>query len=133
MLEVPRADGGAVRRAPGRGDKAGLTVTLVTAAASEGRNYTYLLECADGSLYCGWTNDLEKRVSAHNAGRGAKYTRSRRPVRLVYQEAFATKEEAMRREWELKQLTRAQKKRLIEAGSREKPESGKNVTFPEAR
>ena len=56
-------------------------------------NYTYLLECSDGTLYCGWTNDLEKRVKAHNSGRGAKYTKSRRPVRLVWYETFETKEE----------------------------------------
>ena len=59
-------------------------------------NYTYLLECSDGTLYCGWTNDLEKRVKAHNSGRGAKYTKSRRPVRLVWYETFETKEEALR-------------------------------------
>ena len=56
-----------------------------------GRNYAYLLRCADGTLYCGWTNDLEKRVVAHNAGTGAKYTKSRRPVELAYCEAFAAK------------------------------------------
>ena len=64
-------------------------------------NYTYLLECSDGTLYCGWTNDLEKRVNAHNSGRGAKYTKPRRPVRLVWYETFETKEEAM----EEKQVT----------------------------
>ena len=85
-----------------------------------GENFTYILRCADGSYYTGWTNDLEKRVRTHNAGQGAKYTRSRRPVRLVYQEAFDTKEEAMRREWELKQLTRAQKNRLIQEAGRQK-------------
>ena len=79
----------------------------------EHKNYTYILECADKSYYCGWTNDLDKRVQAHNEGKGGKYTRAHRPVRLVYQEAFATKEEAMRREWEIKQLTRADKERLI--------------------
>ena len=60
--------------------------------------YTYILECKDGSLYTGWTNDLTRRVKAHNEGRGAKYTRSHRPVRLVYFESFATKEEALARE-----------------------------------
>ena len=55
-------------------------------------NYTYLLECADHTLYCGWTNDLEKRVKAHNSGLGAKYTKPRRPVKLVYFEEFETKE-----------------------------------------
>ena len=78
-------------------------------------NYTYLLRCADGTLYCGWTNDLEKRVAAHNAGAGAKYTKPRRPVELVYFETFATKQEAMRREAEIKSLTRQEKLSLIEA------------------
>lgn len=80
-------------------------------------NYTYLLQCADGSIYCGWTNHLEARVQAHNLGKGAKYTKSRRPVRLVYYEVFATKQEAMRREWALKQLTRAEKLKLIQRGN----------------
>ena len=53
-------------------------------------NYTYLLECSDGTLYCGWTNDLEKRVKAHQGGQGAKYTRAHRPVELVYHEVYAT-------------------------------------------
>lgn len=76
-------------------------------------NYTYILRCADGTLYTGWTNDLEKRLSAHNSGGGAKYTRSRRPVELVYFETYDTKEEAMSREWYIKRLTREQKKELI--------------------
>ena len=60
-------------------------------------NYTYILKCSDGSLYTGWTNHLEERVKAHNEGRGAKYTRGRRPVELVYSERLETKEEALRR------------------------------------
>lgn len=76
-------------------------------------NYTYLLECADQTLYCGWTNNLEKRLKAHNSGTGAKYTKPRRPVVLVYYEEFETKEEAMRREAAIKKLTRQEKKRLI--------------------
>lgn len=81
--------------------------------------YTYILECGDGSLYTGWTNDLARRVKAHNAGRGAKYTRSHRPVRLVYFESFATKEEALAREAAIKRLTRAAKLALIDtAGKR---------------
>ena len=76
-------------------------------------NYTNLLECADNTFYCGWTNDLEKRVDAHNSGQGAKYTKPRRPVVLVYYEEFQTKEEAMRREWAIKRLTRKEKERLI--------------------
>ena len=77
-------------------------------------NYTYILECADGTYYCGWTNDLEKRVKVHNEGKGGKYTRARLPVKLVYHEEFETKEEAQSREWHIKQLSRAQKKSLIE-------------------
>lgn len=70
-------------------------------------NYAYLLRCADGSLYAGWTNDLDARVRAHNTGAGGKYTRSRLPVELVYFESFETREQAMSREWHLKRLTRA--------------------------
>ena len=77
-------------------------------------NYTYILRCADGTLYTGWTNDLARRVAVHQAGRGGKYTRARLPVELVYHEQFGTKREAMRREWEIKHLTREEKLRLIE-------------------
>ena len=76
-------------------------------------NYTYILQCADGTYYCGWTNNLDRRLKAHNEGKGAKYTRSRRPVALVYYEAFYTKDEAMRREYEIKQLPRKKKEELI--------------------
>ena len=79
-------------------------------------NYTYIVKCSDGSLYTGWTNDLEKRIRAHNDGKGAKYTKSRRPVVLAYYEEFQTKEEAMRREWETKQLDREQKMKMIREG-----------------
>jgi len=77
-------------------------------------NYMYIVECSDQSLYTGWTNDLSKRMKAHNAGRGAKYTKSRRPVKLCYWEAFDTKQEAMSREAQVKRLTRAQKLELIQ-------------------
>lgn len=76
-------------------------------------NYTYIVECSDGTYYCGWTNNLEKRIIAHNSGTGAKYTRTRRPCRLVYYEEFETKEEAMSREWHIKRLTRQEKEALI--------------------
>ena len=76
-------------------------------------NYTYILQCADGTLYTGWTNDLARRLALHNAGKGAKYTKSRLPVKLVYHETFATKEEAMRREAAIKRLSRQQKLALI--------------------
>lgn len=77
-------------------------------------NYTYLLRCADGTLYCGWTNHLEERVQIHNEGKGAKYTKCRRPVELVYYEVFETKQEAMRREAAIKRLTRREKLGLID-------------------
>lgn len=76
-------------------------------------NYTYIVRCCDGTLYTGWTNHLEERIKTHNAGRGAKYTKSRRPVELVHTECFATKEEAMRREAAIKRMTRRQKEELI--------------------
>lgn len=79
-------------------------------------NYTYLLRCADGTLYCGWTNHLEKRVEAHNSGKGAKYTKSRRPVELVYYEEYDTKTEAMQREAAIKKLSRQEKLELIKIG-----------------
>ena len=78
------------------------------------RNYTYMVKCSDGTLYTGWTTDLEHRVKAHNDGEGAKYTRSRRPLELVYYEEYATKAEVMKREYSIKQLTRKQKEKLIE-------------------
>ena len=82
----------------------------------ESMNYTYMVMCNDNSIYTGWTNNLEKRMKAHNSGKGARYTRSRLPVILVYFEEFATKEAAMKREYELKQLTRTQKLKIIEKG-----------------
>ena len=75
-------------------------------------SYAYMLRCADGSYYTGWTNDLDKRVRAHNSGKGAKYTKTRTPVELVYYEEFYTKEDAMSREFAIKQLTREEKERL---------------------
>lgn len=75
--------------------------------------YVYMLKCADGSLYTGYTNDLQKRVGVHNSGRGAKYTKSRLPVRLVYSEEHESKSSALKREAEIKKLTRAQKEKLI--------------------
>ncbi|QFU82138.1 GIY-YIG nuclease family protein [Natronorubrum aibiense] len=73
----------------------------------------YVLECADGSLYTGYTTDLERRVREHNAGEGAKYTRGRTPVEPCYTERFDSKSAAMSREYEIKQLTRHQKERLV--------------------
>lgn len=76
----------------------------------------YIVRCSDDTLYTGWTNHLEERIEAHNRGKGARYTRSRRPVELVYFESFATKEEAMSREFKVKRLTRAEKLRMIKSG-----------------
>ncbi len=76
--------------------------------------YIYILKCADKTLYTGSTNDLEKRVLAHNTSKtGAKYTKTRRPVRLVYSEKFRTKSKAMKREWEIKQMDREEKLKII--------------------
>ena len=76
-------------------------------------NYVYLLRCADGSLYCGWTTDLERRLKAHNSGTGAKYTRSRLPVELVYYEEYEERHEALSREWHIKRMSREEKLQLI--------------------
>ena len=76
--------------------------------------FVYLLECRDKSLYCGWTNDLEKRVKAHNSGKASKYTCVRRPVRLVFFEESKTKSAAMKREAEIKSFSREKKLSLVE-------------------
>ncbi len=86
------------------------------------KNYTYIVKCKDGSLYTGWTTDIEKRIKAHNAGKGAKYTKTRRPVELMYYEVSGTKEEAMSREYAIKHMPRAKKLRLIEEGIDSKKE-----------
>ncbi|SFD01076.1 putative endonuclease [Bacillus sp. OV322] len=76
-------------------------------------HFFYVLRCRDGSFYAGYTNDLKKRISMHNEGKGAKYTRGRGPVELIHYEVFATKTEAMRAEYNFKQLNRAQKEQII--------------------
>jgi putative endonuclease len=76
-------------------------------------HYIYIIECADGTLYTGYTNQLEKRIISHNSGKGAKYTRGRTPVILKYDEEFESKQEAMRREAQIKKLTRNEKLELI--------------------
>ena len=78
-------------------------------------NYVYILRCADGTLYCGWTTDLEARLATHNSGKGAKYTRSRRPVELVYSEAYKDRHDALSREWHIKRMTREEKLALARA------------------
>ncbi len=76
-------------------------------------HYFYVLECADHSFYAGYTNNVDRRVDVHNAGKGAKYTRARGPVECIYVEEFKTKQEAMRAEYAFKQLTRKQKMKYI--------------------
>lgn len=76
--------------------------------------WTYILRCADGTLYTGWTSDLARRLRAHNAGTASKYTRARLPVELAYSESHECRREAMRREWEIKQLSREEKQALLE-------------------
>jgi len=80
----------------------------------ENKAFTYLLRCNDGSLYCGWTNDIEKRLRNHKLGKAAKYTKARLPVELVYFEEYETKAEAMKRECAIKKLSRSKKLELIE-------------------
>ncbi len=77
-------------------------------------SYTYIVQCSDGTFYTGWTNDIKKRGLTHNAGKGAKYTRSRTPVKLVYLEQSESKEKAMRREAQIKRLSRYEKEQLIQ-------------------
>ena len=83
------------------------------------KNVTYILKCNDNSLYTGWTNDITHRLKMHNEGKGAKYTRGRGPVELVYLEEFETKQEAMSREAKIKRLTRKEKLLLIETYQQE--------------
>jgi len=75
--------------------------------------FTYIVRCSDGTLYTGWTDDIDKRLGAHNSGVGSKYTRTRLPVELVYKEEFESKSEALRREWAIKKMSRTAKLNLI--------------------
>ncbi len=84
--------------------------------------YVYILLCSDHTLYTGSTNHLQKRLTVHNAGKGAKYTRSRLPVQLVYWEACCDRSQALRREWAIKQLSRTEKCALIAAFSQSEQE-----------
>ena len=87
-------------------------------------NFVYILRCGDGSLYTGWTNDLEHRVKMHSEGKGGKYTRAHLPVELVYTECYETPTEARSREVKIKRLSRSEKLRLIER--KEKGENAEN-------
>jgi len=85
----------------------------VAAAATA---FVYLLRCGDGTLYCGWTNDVERRLEQHQAGRASRYTRSRLPVEVVWSKPMASRSEAMREEALIKRLSRSEKLRLTESG-----------------
>lgn len=78
-------------------------------------NYTYILRCSDNTFYTGWTNNIKRRLYIHNLGKGSKYTRARLPVKLVYLEIFDDKIAAMKREAEIKKMSREQKLKLIES------------------
>lgn len=84
------------------------------------KHFVYILECKDGSLYTGWTTDIIKRFRAHQSGRGARYTKTHYPMRIVHLEIFDDKSEAMKREYEIKHFTREKKKQLIEGGLKKK-------------
>ena len=75
--------------------------------------FCYMVECADGTFYTGWSTDPERRVKTHNAGKGAKYTKTRRPVKLIYVEELADKSSALKRERAIKKLSRKEKEKLV--------------------
>lgn len=85
-------------------------------STTDGEHFVYVLECADGTFYTGYTTDVERRVAEHDAGHGARYTRGRVPVELCHVEGFASRSAAMSREYEIKQLSRAGKERLVADG-----------------
>ncbi|MBQ4416510.1 MAG: GIY-YIG nuclease family protein [Butyrivibrio sp.] len=115
LLTFPRIADGVLCPVSGRTFLAPLggLFERITTGLYAGRNVVYIMQCADGSLYCGYTNDIAHRVQAHNSGQGAKYTRGRTPVHPVYIRAFETKEAAMKEEWRIKRLSRAGKLALI--------------------
>lgn len=84
--------------------------------AVNNKNFVYILECSDGTLYTGWTNNLHLRLDTHNSGKGAKYTRGRLPVKLMYYECYDDISSAMSREYAIKRLSRTEKLKLIDQG-----------------
>ncbi|MET3700045.1 putative endonuclease [Bacillus oleivorans] len=83
------------------------------------KHFIYVLECADGSYYTGYSTDVNKRVLTHNAGKGAKYTRSRLPVTCIYEKAFASKREALQEEYAFKRLSRREKEQFLKSKGRQ--------------
>lgn len=94
-------------------DKAGAILESKIMTETAKKHYAYILRCADGTFYTGYTTDPERRTRVHNSGKGAKYTRARRPVTLIHTEEFNDKSEAQKREYAIKQLTRAEKEKLV--------------------
>ncbi len=91
------------------------------------QNYVYILLCDDSTLYTGWTNDLQHRLKAHNDRKGAKYTKPRLPVTLVYSESFSTKSEALKRECAIKKMTREEKMKLVDSQQIKRCEDGVKI------
>jgi putative endonuclease len=91
-------------------------------------HHVYVLECADSTLYTGYTTDVERRVAEHDAGEGAKYTRGRTPVELVHVETFASRSAAQSREYAIKQLSRGEKERLVYSDSSDSPDANPSNT-----
>jgi len=89
-------------------------VEVIKDNKSNNLHYIYVVECSDGSLYTGYTTDVERRLEEHNAGQGAKYTRGRLPVKLRHQESFKNRSLAQKREYEIKQLPRSKKEELLD-------------------
>ena len=97
--------------------------------------FVYLLRCCDGTLYCGITNDLERRLRTHNAGKGSRYTRARLPVLLAYAERAKSKSAALKREYKIKSYSRARKEKLVNASSAQLPDrdiQAPNIQAPNA-
>lgn len=92
----------------------GLQIVKSQTGKLKDKHYCYILTCNDKTLYCGYTNDLVNRLKKHNAGKGAKYTKTRLPVFLSYYEEFNSKSDALKREWQIKKLSRNKKLQLIE-------------------
>ena len=113
--EHPLGRGGTLHWPSAAGTEHDLVPACLPFAVSD--HYVYMVRCADETLYTGYTTDPERRLSEHNNGEGAKYTRGRTPVELVYLECYDTQSAAMSREYELKQLRRAEKRRLIDGGT----------------
>ncbi len=111
------AEAGKTKQTEQEAKQQGKAAALPQEAAEPQRHFVYMLRCRDGSLYTGWTTHLQERVWIHNQGKGAKYTRSRRPVELVYWEEYPDKSQALRREREIKGLDRQEKQRLIAGGA----------------